>query len=247
MIADKWNDCMFNPVSVVNPDLHTSFSSAKDLGWSEVQHLASATAEKVKQKLSEMRAKLSIIITNWETSGQGDGGILKDDDSVDGTREFGDISHIRLGANDDRGSFLRGNPPYLLYLWDRAHDFNFLSVVIQKIDSDSAAASANDAPAILGKKRRKESDRNTSSPAEDGELDIATRNVISSLQENTKKSRISFLQQIIFDTKRHMEELQDKIDENDQHKSVPRWVSAVEDDRKQLALYELELNDLRDK
>jgi hypothetical protein len=36
----------------------------------------------VKQKLSEMRAKLSIIITNWETSGQGDGGILKDDDSV---------------------------------------------------------------------------------------------------------------------------------------------------------------------
>jgi hypothetical protein len=82
MIANKWNDCMFNPVSVVNPDLHTSFSSTKDLGWSEVQHLASATAEKVKQKLSEMRAKLSIIITNWETSGQGDGGILKDDDSV---------------------------------------------------------------------------------------------------------------------------------------------------------------------
>jgi hypothetical protein len=46
------------------------------LGWSEeVQHLAVATAEKVKQKISKMRAKLAIIIANWETSGQGNGRI----------------------------------------------------------------------------------------------------------------------------------------------------------------------------
>jgi hypothetical protein len=116
---------------------------------------------------------------------------------------------------------------------------------VQKIDSASAAASAEDAPALLGAKKRKESDRNVSSQ-EDGALDVATRNVISSLQENTKKSRISFLQQIIFDTKCHMEELQDKIDDNDQHRSVPRWRSAVEDDKKQLEMYEHELNILRD-
>lgn len=64
MIAEKWNDCGFNPVSDVKPDLHTSLLLSKDLGWSEVQHLAVATAEKVKQKLSEMRAKLAIIIAN---------------------------------------------------------------------------------------------------------------------------------------------------------------------------------------
>jgi hypothetical protein len=239
MIAEKWNDCGFNPVSDVKPDLHTSLLLSKDLGWSEVQHLAVATAEKVKQKLSEMRAKLAIIIANWETSGQGDGGILKDDDSENGTREFGDISHISLGANDDRGSFLQGNPPYLLYLWDRAYEFNFLSVVIQKIDSGSAAASADDAPVIVGKRKRKES--------LEGALDSATQSVIVSLKENTTKSRMSFLQQIMFDTKRHMEELQDKIDENNQHRSVPRWLSAVEEDKKQIIMYELELNEFRNK
>ena len=154
-------------------------------------------------------------------------------------REFGDISHISLGANYDRGSFLRGNPPYLLYLWDRAHEFNFLSVVIQKIGSGSAVASADDAPVILGKRKRKES--------LEGALDIATQSVIVSLQENTTKSRMSFLQQIMFDMKCHMEELQDKIDENIQHRSVPRWLSAVDDDKKQLIMYELELNELRNK
>jgi hypothetical protein len=81
---------------------------------------------------------------------------LKDDDSENGMREFGDISHISLGANDYHSSFLHGNPPYLLYLWDRAHEFNFLSVVIQKIGSGSAVASADDAPVILGKRKRKE-------------------------------------------------------------------------------------------
>jgi hypothetical protein len=44
-----------------------------------------------------------------------------------------------------------------------------------------------------------------------------------------------------------MEELQDNIDENFQHRSVPRWLSAVDDDKKQLIMYELELNELRNK
>lgn len=111
--------------------------------------------------------------------------------------------------------------------------------MIQKIDSGSAAASADDAPVIVGKRKRKES--------LEGALDSATQSVIVSLKENTTKSRMSFLQQIMFDTKRHMEELQDKIDENNQHRSVPRWLSAVEEDKKQIIMYELELNELRNK
>lgn len=79
MIADKWNNPESNPSSEeLFPDLHTSFMQSRSLlGWSEVSMLTPATAEKVKQKLSQMKAKLIFIITNWETSGQGDGGLYQ--------------------------------------------------------------------------------------------------------------------------------------------------------------------------
>lgn len=126
-----------------------------------------------------------------------------------------------------------GNPPYLLYLWQKAFDFGFLLVVFQKIDTNSAANKlADNAPSMFRNQNRKLNQSSESYTSLGGDGDATPADVIRTVNQNTRSTRLSFLQQNIFDLKCHIEQLQDKIDDNETHRSVPRQKLAIEDDWK---------------
>ena len=117
--------------SVPVSDIHEDFSVVIPCHYDKVKHLQPATASKVKDLLSGMRAQLMRIILNWQQSGQGDGGTHPvahlehgddDDDDPDDhldldpdsdaptNRDIGVLEDREAGAYSSRKSFL-GNMP----------------------------------------------------------------------------------------------------------------------------------------
>ncbi|KAG7365348.1 hypothetical protein IV203_038551 [Nitzschia inconspicua] len=134
MIANRWNSSDFNPTTMVST-CHHDFSEEIDVGFDATSEFARASPDKVKDRLSKMKANLSSIIENWERSGQGDEGRIDEDDddeeepgggsqdsSVEGVASAEKYqwgrSEGRQKAFDCRESFLGSNPSYLLYFWD---------------------------------------------------------------------------------------------------------------------------------
>jgi hypothetical protein len=132
LLSDKWNDTDYEAVTEAFADLHEDFSESIVIPHSKVSHLAVATPEKCKEKLSTMLVALKRIVDKWERSGQGDGGIdvERDGDETMGIEtgiETGLLQHRTRGALESRSSFLNNNQPYLLYLWEILDKYQLLS------------------------------------------------------------------------------------------------------------------------
>jgi len=74
MVATKWNDPLFLPVTSVKPNTHSDFARPIPLSFDTVSMLQPATMEKVEEKWNSMNLALKRGIQRWERSGQGDGG-----------------------------------------------------------------------------------------------------------------------------------------------------------------------------
>ena len=102
MVAEKWNDELFFPTTSIK-DSHSDYSRPIAIPWESVEKLQPATPEKVEEKWNSMNLALKRAISNWERSGQGDGGITGeddlDDDDIDG--EDGDDAK-RFGSLEGR-------------------------------------------------------------------------------------------------------------------------------------------------
>ena len=83
MVANKWNDPLFLPVTSVKPNTHSDFARPIPLSFDTVSMLQPATMEKVEEKWNSMNLALKRGIQRWERSGQGDGGFLDEDEVVD--------------------------------------------------------------------------------------------------------------------------------------------------------------------
>jgi hypothetical protein len=70
LAAEKFNDPEYNPHTTIYPNLHDDCRWSIELKASEAPI---ATPQKIKEKLADVRAKLVIIINNWERSGKGGG------------------------------------------------------------------------------------------------------------------------------------------------------------------------------
>ena len=79
MVAEKWNDESFSPTTSVK-DSHSDFSWPIAIPWDTVEKLLPATPEKVEEIWNSMNLALKRGISNWERSGQGDGGYTGEDD-----------------------------------------------------------------------------------------------------------------------------------------------------------------------
>ena len=93
---------------------------SETIGYGHVARMNVTTHQIVMTQFMTMGSHLRHIITKWEASGQGNGGIdPKDDDSCPlyEMAEFGKFDHHTHGAMDSRASFLNGRHLYLLYLW----------------------------------------------------------------------------------------------------------------------------------
>jgi hypothetical protein len=97
LIAQEFNDPTFNPVTKILLLSHEDFIVEIDLSYSKVAHMAEATPDKVKEKFSSMTLAPKRKIQNWEASGQGDGGVLLNNDgeeeyAVSTSFEFGQLT-----------------------------------------------------------------------------------------------------------------------------------------------------------
>ena len=114
--------------------------TAIDCSYEHVSGLAPATPTRIEDIIVSMRSDLLRIITRWEQSGQGEGGMdsQEAEETTEATPNDDDASS--LATNNDvsrrdsigglcgrsprafqsRASFLNGRPSYLLYFWEVA-------------------------------------------------------------------------------------------------------------------------------
>lgn len=164
-IADCFNDEEFNPCTSIS-DVHFDYSSSIQLDFESVRCFQPATAKKVEDKLAQLRASLTRIISKWEKSGQGDcghhGSDVEDEDDgghrdtvTEGSPRFGSLQDRPQFALDTRSSFLQGKPSYLLYFWEFAEKNGLLSSTLQKIAEEiSASDGSASVPSIVSPQPR---------------------------------------------------------------------------------------------
>jgi hypothetical protein len=144
-MSDKWNDKNYNPKTMIfYTEGQDKFREEIDLNYSSIQHLAAATPDKCKTKMSEMMGQLKRIVQNWEASGQGDGS-----NSVQ--FELGVLSEERSEyAISSRARFFKYKELYLLYLWDVAEMFDLTRSCMQTLDPKVAAGDGGkDVPSVF--------------------------------------------------------------------------------------------------
>jgi hypothetical protein len=170
LIANKWNDPSFNPETAVS-SCHYDFASPIDIGHDSVKHLRPAVAGDVKDRLTDIRARLIRMIKKWERSGQGDGGRdnEEDEDLEDGggssaapTADPENLTSLALGklegrsqfAMDSRQNFLSDGKygklnPWYLYFWELADKYDLLASTVTELSSAVGAVDANAVPAAI--------------------------------------------------------------------------------------------------
>jgi hypothetical protein len=104
LFAELWNSSDFNPIATLSR-CHSDFVSKIDCSHAAVLGLTAATAVKIANLFTSMRCKLLTITKNWEASGQGDGGMDRDQDEEDyELQELGEngvMGREQDGGDDD--------------------------------------------------------------------------------------------------------------------------------------------------
>ena len=175
IIANKWNDDSFNPSSSIL-EVHPDFAHPIDITHAAVANLADATASKVEDLLTQIRTSLIRVVSDWEKSGQGEGGVQDLDQLVDDVEagqhhvpaalydvndvEFGSLQNRSRPALSRRHNFLRGKPSYLLYFWELMDRHQLLQTTMQRLDTTNSAGDANSVRSLRtsGSKRTRQSD-----------------------------------------------------------------------------------------
>jgi hypothetical protein len=151
-IARLWNDQNFKPKTTVS-NIHSDFATEIDIGYEATIEYVRATPAKIKDKIAKMKTDLTIIIQNYERSGQGDGGNLEeeDEDNVQEPREKADWGRLcgRTGAFDSLDSFLGPNPSYLLYFWEVLDKTGLLNTTMNRISDAVGVSSPNQVPSVV--------------------------------------------------------------------------------------------------
>ena len=123
-----------------------------------------------------MRSDLLRIISRWEQSGQGEGGMDTNDDPEEqfedcismasssiatneaspraASANMGSLSGRPSCALQSRAVFLNGRPSYLLYFWEVADAHQLLASSLQRLSGSTGATDASSAPSALSAARR---------------------------------------------------------------------------------------------
>jgi hypothetical protein len=184
-----------------------------------------------------MRSDLLRIITRWEQSGQGEGGIdtydgdeeqeeqqeetvspdASNNDDTDsqqhGRRHIGSLDRRPARALQTRAAFLNGRPSFVLYFWEVADSHQLLHSSLQRLSNSTGASDASctvsTAPSIssAGSHRRKR--RQDDSPDYD---ESVLRPLVQSIQELAECQRQLVVDRS--DDRRHERHLQQRRNES---------------------------------
>jgi hypothetical protein len=104
----------------------------------------------VKDKLADVRAKLVILISDWDTSGNGGGNRAETD------KDFGHSISEGTLVDDDRKYFSKESQPHLLlYLWHVMDELQLLQSTLTVIPKPMAASSESIPESQLSAKKRR--------------------------------------------------------------------------------------------
>jgi hypothetical protein len=144
MIAKKWNDPEYHP-ELGASRVHRNFYTPTDCSHRLVSKMLPATAEKVENAFSQMRADLLCVVTGYNQSGQGDSGYHNE---AAATTTIPKGSEQPRGALNNWANFLHGRQPYVLILWELTEEHQLLQSMLQRLDDIVAAADAASAPSV---------------------------------------------------------------------------------------------------
>ena len=197
--AKLFNNPDYNPTTNVYSDLHAIFSYPIELTQSSCP---TVTPQKIKEKLSESRAKVVMLADAWHSSGNGSSQLVdKEENPLFGHFESDIID------GDDRAAFLPlGARPHILYMWQLFDENQMLHYTMAKLPKDYVASS-NSVPLCgdhqsnqaASKKRRKE---------EAEEVSIANQKLISESMSSLAKAGNRYILQ---EKKNHMENTEIKF------------------------------------
>jgi hypothetical protein len=145
--AELFNNTAFAPTSLHLPSLHSDFDQAKLLRLEDMP--GAITPEEVKSRMADSRAKLMVVISNWELSSNGFGQRTKEDDG------FGCLEEEHL-LDDNRGAFLKGFRSHILYLWHLSNEEDILQSVKSVLDP-GCAANTDSVPDVDSKRKKRKS------------------------------------------------------------------------------------------
>ena len=103
LVSDMWNSPDFNPVAPAS-ECHSDFQSATICSYEQVEGLCPATPQRIEDVFTSMRSDLLRIITRWEQSGQGEGGMDAEDELQYGRAVVDDETPTPIGDHDDQDS-----------------------------------------------------------------------------------------------------------------------------------------------
>ena len=206
MVANKWNDPRFLPITSLKPDTHSDFSLPIALSYESVSKLQPATVEKVEERWNAMILALKRGIQNWERSGQGDGGFTEEDeiggndkdedDDIDNGNipQFGSLKQRPRRALDLRRNFFDGRATYLLYLWDMLEEHGLLESSIQQLhDGIGSGDGGTGVPSTIGAKRKSSDDFSVMSSTKSSASKTPTNRSIVGMSIEKHSESIIFL------------------------------------------------------
>ena len=147
VISELWNSPDYNPVAPAS-ECHVDYVSATVCSYEQVQALTPATPQKIQDIFASMQSDLLWIISRWEQSGQGEGGMDEevDDENAgvslsgassvsedDENQHHGSLARRSAHALQTRAAFLNGRPSYLLYFWEVADRHELLQSSLQRL------------------------------------------------------------------------------------------------------------------
>jgi hypothetical protein len=132
LAAELYNNQTFETIANRYPSLHQDFthfiiSFGKDAPYVKPQ--------KIREKWSDVRGKLVVMVKNYEKSGNGSGNRMETEN------DSGSISSFRLTDDNDRQNFLGNNKPHLLYFWQLLEEYDLLDNTLAVIPPDISATS----------------------------------------------------------------------------------------------------------
>ena len=171
MIAVMWNNPDFNPGAPAS-DCHSDFLCCTVCLYKQVELFSPAAPQRIEDVFTSMRSDLLWIVTRWEQSGQGEGGMDTEEDEHQqhhaGGLEEDTVSLFGAASNTDelssqaenlgslggrlacalasRALFLNGGPSYLLFFWEIADKHQLLQSSLQRLNSTTGASDTSCAP-----------------------------------------------------------------------------------------------------
>ena len=144
LIANLMNDREYEPVSLVLPDLHSTFAETRDLSYDGCMHV-DVTSDDVKVKMADLKVKLYKIIAAYNISGNGDGNSNLVDEDADwvplaSTDENYGHWDRNMFKDDNRSNFTFTFGEVPLYAWHLWDEFQMFATVLARLNTSQAAS-----------------------------------------------------------------------------------------------------------